>query len=166
LPFGVAAEGTIHCHELILMLRFGEGKSHGPALLSTEFFREKLDRLFDIEIFYAIVIEGTRSKTGIAAAFSRLPHDPKGGLQELKAQFSNDKLKVLLREQDRGRLAQAGAARSQLRPSTVRLRGCRDSAPEPTLPLSAAPNELQRLANRRPSQQHSVSRLPSCEFRC
>ena len=62
-----------------------------------EFFREKLDRLFDVEIFYAIVIEGTRSQTGIAAALSRLPHDPKGGLQELKTQFSNDKLKILLR---------------------------------------------------------------------
>src|SRR6266702_5547762 len=64
-----------------------------------EFFREKLDRLYDIEIFYAIVIEGTRSKTGVTAALSRLAHDPKGGLQELKTQFSNDKLKILLREQ-------------------------------------------------------------------
>ena len=64
-----------------------------------EFFRQKLDRLFDVEIFYAIVIEGTRSKTGVTAALARLPHDPKGGLQELKAQFSNDKRKVLLREQ-------------------------------------------------------------------
>ena len=64
-----------------------------------EFFREKLDRLFDIELFYAIVIEGTRSKTGVMAALSRLPHDLRGGLQELKTQFSTDKLKVLLREQ-------------------------------------------------------------------
>lgn len=64
-----------------------------------EFFREKLDQLFEVEIFYAIVIEGTRSKTGIAAALSRLPQDPRAGLQELKAQFSNDKLKILLREQ-------------------------------------------------------------------
>src|SRR5246127_4387503 len=69
-----------------------------------EFFREKLDRLFDVEIFYAIVIEGTRSQTGIAAALSRLPHDARGGLQELKTQFSNDRLKVLLREQIEGDL--------------------------------------------------------------
>ena len=26
LPFGVVLEGAIHCHELILMLTFGEGK--------------------------------------------------------------------------------------------------------------------------------------------
>src|SRR5579864_7873998 len=64
-----------------------------------EFFHQKLDRLFDVEIFYAIVLEGNRSKTGVMAALSRLPHDPKGGLQELKMQFSNDKLKVLLRDQ-------------------------------------------------------------------
>src|SRR5579872_3292557 len=69
-----------------------------------KFFREKLDRLFHIEIFYAIVIEGTRSKTGVTAAISRLAHDPKGGLQELKTQFSNDRLKVLLREQIEGDL--------------------------------------------------------------
>lgn len=64
-----------------------------------EFFHEKLDCLFEVEIFYTIVIEGTRSKTGIAAALSRLPQDPRGGLQELKSQFSNDNYKVLLREQ-------------------------------------------------------------------
>jgi hypothetical protein len=61
------------------------------------FFREKIDRLYYIEILYAIVIEGTRSRTGLMTALSRLPCDPKGGLQELKTQFSNDKLKVFLR---------------------------------------------------------------------
>src|SRR5215470_4959591 len=63
------------------------------------FFAQKLDELITVEIFFAIVIEGTRSKTGIAAALARLPQDPKGGFQELKAQFSNDKRKSLLREQ-------------------------------------------------------------------
>jgi type IV secretory pathway VirB4 component len=64
-----------------------------------QFFAQKLDQLFTVEIFFAIVIEGTRSKTGIAAALARIPQDPNGGLQELKAQFSNDKRKFLLREQ-------------------------------------------------------------------
>jgi len=63
------------------------------------FFEEKLDSLYSVEIFYAIVIEGTRSKTGITAALKQLVTDPVAGLRELKAQFSNDKLKVLLREQ-------------------------------------------------------------------
>jgi len=64
-----------------------------------QFFAEKLDSLYEVEIFYAIVIEGTRSKTGVAAALKQLPTDPAAGLRELRAQFSNDKLKVLLREQ-------------------------------------------------------------------
>jgi hypothetical protein len=46
-----------------------------------------------------VVIEGTRSKTGITATLTQLPTDPKAGFRELRAQFSNDKLKVLLREQ-------------------------------------------------------------------
>ena len=63
------------------------------------FFNAKRDSLYSVEIFYAIVVEGTRSKTGIAAALKQLATDPMAGLRELKAQFSNDKFKVLLREQ-------------------------------------------------------------------
>jgi hypothetical protein len=37
-----------------------------------KFFDEKLDRLFDVEIFYAVVIEGVRSKTGITGALAQL----------------------------------------------------------------------------------------------
>src|SRR5215469_1888231 len=64
-----------------------------------QFLSQKLDELFTVEIFFAIVIEGTRSKTGIAAALARIPQDPSGGLRHLKAQFSNDNRKFLLREQ-------------------------------------------------------------------
>ena len=42
------------------------------------FFAEKLDELFTVEIFIAIVIEGTRSKTGIGAALARIPQDLDG----------------------------------------------------------------------------------------
>ena len=63
-----------------------------------DFFDSKLESLFEVEIFYAIVIEGTRSKTGVTAALKQLATDPMAGLRELKAQFSNDKMKILLRE--------------------------------------------------------------------
>src|ERR1700756_5281805 len=62
------------------------------------FFDSKLENLFEVEIFYAVVIEGTRSKTGVTAALKQLATDPIAGLRELKAQFSNDKMKILLRE--------------------------------------------------------------------
>lgn len=64
-----------------------------------EHFREKADRLFEIEIYYAILVEGARSKTGFRAAFERLISDPAGGMDELKAQFSNHGMKILLRSQ-------------------------------------------------------------------
>jgi type IV secretory pathway VirB4 component len=41
-----------------------------------QFFAHKLDELFTVEIYFAVVIEGTRSKIGIAAALARIPQDP------------------------------------------------------------------------------------------
>jgi type IV secretion system protein VirB4 len=64
-----------------------------------QFFESKRDRLYQIEIFYVIVLEGARSKTGIMPALLRIPRDPQGGIRELKAQFTSDNMKVLLRTQ-------------------------------------------------------------------
>jgi type IV secretion system protein VirB4 len=64
-----------------------------------QFFESKRDRLYQIEIFYVIVLEGARSKTGILPALLRFPRDPQGGIRELKAQFTSDNMKVLLRTQ-------------------------------------------------------------------
>src|SRR5271154_5278400 len=72
-----------------------------------QFFEAKKDHLYQVEIFYAIVLEGSRSKTGVAAALAQLFRDPAGAIGELKAQFTNNSMKVLLRsqiEQDLGRL--------------------------------------------------------------
>jgi type IV secretion system protein VirB4 len=64
-----------------------------------KFFEAKRDHLYQIEIFYCILLEGPRPKTGVGAALSRLFHDPSGGFGELKAQFTNDSMKTLLRSQ-------------------------------------------------------------------
>lgn len=74
-----------------------------------ELFESKADKLFEIEIYYCVLIEGSRSKTGIRAAFGQLFGDPAGGLNELRAQFSNRRMKILLRshiERDLPRLEQ------------------------------------------------------------
>jgi type IV secretory pathway VirB4 component len=74
-----------------------------------QFFEAKKDNLYQIEIFYAIVLEGSRSKTGVGAALAQLLRDPAGGIAELKAQFTNSAMNPLLRshiEQDLGRLDQ------------------------------------------------------------
>jgi type IV secretion system protein VirB4 len=64
-----------------------------------QFFEAKRDQLYQVEIFYCIVLEGTRSKTGVGAALARLLHDPAGGMNELKAQFAGNTMKTLLRAQ-------------------------------------------------------------------
>ena len=64
-----------------------------------EYFEAKRDQLYTIEIFYVVVLEGSRSKTGILAALKRFPTDPDGAIRELKAQFSSGETKVLLRKQ-------------------------------------------------------------------
>jgi type IV secretion system protein TrbE len=64
-----------------------------------EFFKEKRDRLYEIQIFYCILLEGSRSKTGVGAALARLLTDPSGAVGELRAQFSNGSMKTLLRSQ-------------------------------------------------------------------
>jgi type IV secretion system protein TrbE len=51
-----------------------------------------------VEIFYGILLEGSRSKTGVGAAFSQLFRDSAGAFGELKAQFTNDNMKTLLRD--------------------------------------------------------------------
>jgi type IV secretion system protein VirB4 len=74
-----------------------------------QFFEARRDRLYQIEIFYCIVLEGARSKTGVAAALARLLSDPAGAVDELKTQFAGSKMKTLLRAQieaDVSRLAQ------------------------------------------------------------
>lgn len=70
-----------------------------------EHFAEKADLLFEIEIYYCILIDGSRSKTGVGAALARLLHNPVGGLSELMAQFSNKSMKTLLRSQIESDLA-------------------------------------------------------------
>jgi type IV secretion system protein VirB4 len=64
-----------------------------------QYFESKRDRLYEVELFYVIVLEGARSKTGILSALARIPRDPQGAIRELKAQFTNDNMKVLLRKQ-------------------------------------------------------------------
>ena len=74
-----------------------------------KFFEAKRDHLYQVEIFYCILLEGARSKTGVGTALARLLRDPDGAIAELKSQFTNDSMKKLLRthiERDLQRLDQ------------------------------------------------------------
>ncbi len=67
------------------------------------FFEAKRDRLYQVEIFYCIVLEGARSKTGVGAALARLFRDPAGAMDELKTQFAGSSMKDAAADADRGR---------------------------------------------------------------
>ena len=74
-----------------------------------EFFEAKRDHLYQVEIFYCVLVEGARSKTGVGAALAQLLRDPAGAIGELKAQFTSASMKTLLRthiERDLARLDQ------------------------------------------------------------
>jgi type IV secretion system protein VirB4 len=74
-----------------------------------KFFDAKRDHLYQVEIFYCILLEGARSKTGVGTALARLLRDSEGAIAELKSQFTNDSMKALLRthiERDLQRLDQ------------------------------------------------------------
>src|SRR5665811_2051117 len=47
------------------------------------FFESKRDSLYQIEIFYVVVLEGARSKQGLGTAIARLFSDPAGAMGEL-----------------------------------------------------------------------------------
>jgi type IV secretion/conjugal transfer VirB4 family ATPase len=64
-----------------------------------KFFEAKRDHLYQVEIFYAIVMRGSRSKSGVGAALAQLFRDPAGAIVELRAQFTNNSMKLLLRSQ-------------------------------------------------------------------
>src|SRR3984893_13993985 len=61
-----------------------------------KFFEAKRDNLYQVEIFYCVLLEGARSKTGVGTALARLIRDPEGAITELKSQFTNDNMKKLL----------------------------------------------------------------------
>jgi len=70
-----------------------------PVEQRRKFFEAKRDHLYQVEIFYCILLEGARSKTGVGAALGQPFRDPAGAIGELKAQFTNDNMKTLLRRQ-------------------------------------------------------------------
>src|SRR6202050_1070313 len=85
--------------------------SYGDAVVEAaieqrrQFFEAKRDHLYQVEIFYCIVLEGARSKTGVGVALARLFKDPAGAVGELRAQFTNNSMKTLLRTQIEADLA-------------------------------------------------------------
>jgi type IV secretion system protein VirB4 len=75
----------------------------------TAFLQSKSDRLYSIEIFWVVMIDGSYRKTGLLHALAQLPKQPGASLRDLRSLFSGNKTRTLLHEQverDRLRLQQ------------------------------------------------------------
>jgi type IV secretion/conjugal transfer VirB4 family ATPase len=73
------------------------------------FLQSKADRLYSIEIYWVVMIDGSYAKTGLLHALAQLSKQPGSSLHELRALFSGKKERTLLYEQverDRMRLQQ------------------------------------------------------------
>jgi type IV secretory pathway VirB4 component len=73
------------------------------------FLASKADRLYSIEIYWVVMIDGSYQKSGLLRAVAGLPKQPRSSLRDLHALFSSNKERVLIYEQierDRQRLQQ------------------------------------------------------------
>jgi type IV secretion/conjugal transfer VirB4 family ATPase len=115
-----------------------------------DFLKSKSDRLYSIELYWVVMIDGSHQKTGLLNALARLPKQPRSSLRDLRALFSGNKTRTLVYEQverDRLRLQQkVNSLSGQLNDLTkVELLGA-----EGTFRL------VRRLVNFRPSKIHDA----------
>ncbi len=74
-----------------------------------EFLRAKADRMYSVEIFWVVMIDGKYSKTGLLHALSQLSKGPRRSVKELYSLLAGNQQRTLLFEQitrDRLRLQQ------------------------------------------------------------
>jgi type IV secretory pathway VirB4 component len=110
------------------------------------FLQSKAHRLYSIEIFWIVMVDGSYQKTGLLHALSRLPKQPRSSLRDFRALLSGNKERTLLYDQierDRLRLQhKVNSLSGQLNDlMTVELPGA-----EETFRI------LRRLTNLRPSK--------------
>ena len=120
------------------------------------FLESKADRLYSIEIFWVVMIDGSHQKAGLLRALSHLPKRPRSSLRDLHVLFSGSKQRTFFYEQierDRMRLQQkVSSLRGQLSDLTpVELLGAEDTL-----------RTLRRLMNFHPSK---IEDAPLCGSR-
>src|SRR5665213_726720 len=69
------------------------------------FLESKSDRLYSIEIFWVVMIDGNYRKTGLLHALAQLPKQPRSSLRDLRALSSSGRQRTLLHQKiERDRL--------------------------------------------------------------
>jgi len=74
-----------------------------------------------VEIFYCVLVEGARSKTGVAAALAHLLRDPRARCRTEKSQFASDSMKTLGTHASRARCSTASTTGAGIRSAACGL---------------------------------------------
>lgn len=114
------------------------------------FLESKADRLYSIEIFWVVMVNGSYQKTGLLHALGTLPKDPRSSLRDIRALLSGNRERTLVYEQiERDRLLLGQKVQS--------LSGQLNDLMTVTLPgAEEAFRILRRLVNFRPSKTQNA----------
>ena len=117
------------------------------------FLESKSDRLYTIEIYWVLLIDGNYAKTGLLHAFSQLPQEPGASIRELRSLLSGNRQRKFLSEQiERDRMLLEHKVQSLTKQLS-------DLTPVELLGAEKAFRVLRRLVNFRPSKiEHSKLR--------
>lgn len=125
----------------------------GAVSQRTAFLESKADRLYTIEIYWVLMIDGNYAKASLLHAFSQLPNKPGASIRELRSLLSGNRQRKLLYEQvERDRLLLEHRVQSLTKQLS-------DLTPVELLGAEKAFRVLRRLVNFRPSKiEHSKLR--------
>jgi type IV secretion/conjugal transfer VirB4 family ATPase len=114
------------------------------------FLQSNADRLYSIEIFWVVMVDGSYAKTSLLHALASLPKQPRSSLLDIRALLSGNKERTLIYEQiERDRL--------RLQQKVQSLSGQLNDLMTVTLPgAEEAFRILRRLVNFRPSKNQNA----------
>ncbi|MGC2161498.1 MAG: DUF87 domain-containing protein [Silvibacterium sp.] len=114
------------------------------------FLQSKSDRLYSIEVFWAVMIDGSYQKASLLHALAALSKQPRASLRDLRALFSGNKERTLI-------YAQIERDRLRLQHKVQSLSGQLNDLMTVELPgAEGAFRILRRLVNFRPSKNHNA----------
>ncbi len=134
-----------------------------------DFLAAKADRLYSVEIFWIVMVDGRYARTGLLHAMSQLPQHPRSSLRDLRALLSASKERTLLYEQierDRMRLQQKVQSLSGQLSDLTRIELLGADSPQHAsvlgTPSETALRMLRRLVNVRPSKIENSKLRGAC----
>ena len=114
-----------------------------------KFFERKRDHLYQVEIFYCIVLEGARSKTGVGTALARLLARSRGRDRRTQSAVHQRQHEEVVADAYRARSSTSRPARASIRSATLGFHANRDPESAGAIHVFPPLAQLRRLAGLR-----------------